>query len=186
MCLAGKSHFFADGDTSLAAISDIRSLDPQARSILYDPGNCASVALYRARADKDFLGVYETVARNRPIWEMTSRSYGACADYLSRGSLPHVRIEDVRLGGRYLLREDGSEADPYCLSMIVYKGGSAKTSTGEANYARAIQSVGDLLAASVDKPRALALASGCKKPASSGSRGIAGATDALKKLQACS
>ena len=67
VCLSEKRHFFAGDEVGISAISANRSLDPPAGSILNEPVNCVIIALYRVRADKDFLGVYETVARNRPI-----------------------------------------------------------------------------------------------------------------------
>ena len=105
------------------------------------------------------------------------RSYGDCVDYLFRGASSHVCIEDVRVGGRYLLHADGSEDEPHCLRMFIDKDGSVAISTGAANYAREIQALNDLLAAFFDKPMALAFASAFKPSASSGSRGIAGETD---------
>ena len=111
------------------------------------------------------------------------RSYGDCGAYLCRGSFPHVCIEDARLGGRYQLHADGREADPHCLSMVVDKDGIATISTGATNYSHDIQAVGDLLAASVDKPLVIAFASAFKPSGSSGSRGTEGETDGLMKLQ---
>ena len=148
--------------------------------------NCVLLAIYSIRADKDILDVYETVATNRPIWEGDVWSFGDLADYICRCSLPHVCIEGVKLGGRYLQHADGREDEPHFLSMFFDKEGSAAISTGVANYAREIQAVNDLLSASVDKPMALAFASPFKPSASSGSRGIACETDGLMKLQECS
>ena len=167
-------------------VSDNRSLDPPAGSILYEPVRCGVLALYRVRADKDFLDVYETVAGNRHIEERKVRSRGDCVDYLLRGALSHVCIAEVRLGGRYLLRADGRESEPHCFSMVVDKGGSATISPGVANYLRDIQAVEGLLAASVDKPMVLAFASSFNPSETSGGRGIAGETDGLMKSPACS
>ena len=165
-------------------VSDNRSLDPPAGSILYEPVRCGVLALYRVRADKDFLDVYETVAGNRHIEERKVRSRGDCVDYLLRGALSHVCIAEVRLGGRYLLRADGRESEPHCFSMVVDKKVIATISSGVANYSRDIQAVKDILAASVDKPLVLAFASASKPSGSSGSRGIEGENDGLVKLQA--
>ena len=112
------------------------------------------------------------------------RSYGDCVDYLCRGALSHVCIQDLRLGGRYLLHADGRESETHCFSMAVDKKGIATISSGAASYTHEIQAARDILAASVDKPLVLAFASDSKPSGSSGSRGIAGGNGDLMKLQA--
>ena len=184
VCLSEKRHFFAGDEIAISAVSAYQSLDPPCGSILYEPGNCVILALYRVRDDKDFLDVYETVARNRPTCERKVRSYGDCVDYLCRGALSHVCIQDLRPGGRYLLRADGRESDPHCFSMVVDKIGVATISSGTASYKHYIQAVKDILAESVDKPLALAFASDGKQSVHSGSRGIEGQHGGLMKLQA--
>ena len=94
--LSGKRHFFAGDEIRISAVSANRSSDPPSGPILYEPGNCIILALYRIRAARDFLGVYETVARNRSIGERKVRSYGDCVDYLCRVALSHVCIQDLR------------------------------------------------------------------------------------------
>ena len=182
--LSEKRHFFAGDEIVISALSAYQSLDPPSGSILYEPGNCVILALYRVRDDKDFLEVYETVARNHPTGERKVRSYSDCVDYLCRGSLSHVCIRDLVSGGRYLLHADGRGSDPHCLSMVVDKKGVATISSGTASYRHDIHAVKDILAAAVDKPIAIAFASSGKPSVNSGSRGIEGAHGGLMKLEA--
>ena len=104
-------------------------MSPPATSILYEPGNCILLAIYRLVGDVGLYNTYCEVSLRMPIEGKRARPYKDCVDYTQRCDLNHVEVGDLKNGGRYLIHADGRSEDPHCLIMQIDKDGASRVST---------------------------------------------------------
>ena len=127
-------------------------MSPPATSILYEPGNCILLAIYRLVGDVGLYNTYCGIARSRPIEGGNARPYKDCVDYTQCCDLVPVEVGDLEIGGRYLINADGRSEGPRCLIMQIDKDGASRVSTSSVSYVRHMPAIREILLKSADKP----------------------------------
>ena len=137
-------------------ISDPDSIEriglPDAKSPLYEEGNCILRALYLLGNDRDICGTYEEVARSRGINGSPVRPYTDCISYIGECSLSLVAESDLKIGGGYIIHADGKADEPHCLPLYINRGGKDEVTSSPVKYIRNLPEMREMIAIAIDKP----------------------------------
>ena len=166
--LVEKSHKFTLERVISEAIAIERIARPDARSPLFERGNCILLAMFLLEDDKDLCGTYEDVARNRAIAGPPVRSYMDCLSFIGGCSMSLVSDADLKVGRKYIIHADGKDDEPYCLPMYINSEGIAEVSASTVTYLHKLPDMRDILAGSIDEPIVFEYTSfGCESASSS-------------------